>query len=146
MLAQRLLVDLQLRGDVGLGEAESRSALDERALSVGRLIFGSASHGSAIFALLQESSTTHRGFQHDAFARPKTSPQKFLIQPEIVIGKLLPIPASILFSIGNTRRISGSRRFMPPSRIDRSIFQQRPHRLRALARVFETSRGVSACY
>jgi hypothetical protein len=35
MLAQRLLVDLELLGDISLGEAESRSALDERALGVG---------------------------------------------------------------------------------------------------------------
>src|SRR3984893_11496134 len=40
MLAQRLLVDLQLLGDVGLSEAESRSVLDERALVCGRHIFG----------------------------------------------------------------------------------------------------------
>jgi hypothetical protein len=30
MLAQRVLVDLQLLGDVGLSEAESRSVLDRR--------------------------------------------------------------------------------------------------------------------
>jgi hypothetical protein len=40
MFAQRLLVDLQLLGDAGLSEAESRSALDERALGIGRLLFG----------------------------------------------------------------------------------------------------------
>jgi hypothetical protein len=40
MLAQRLLVDLQLLGDVGLSGAESRSALGERALVCGRHIFG----------------------------------------------------------------------------------------------------------
>jgi hypothetical protein len=40
MLAQRVLVDLQLLGDVGLSEAESRSVLDERALVCGRHIFG----------------------------------------------------------------------------------------------------------
>jgi hypothetical protein len=41
MLApQRLLVDLQLLGAVGLSEAESRSVLDERALVCGRHIFG----------------------------------------------------------------------------------------------------------
>jgi hypothetical protein len=33
--------DLQLLGDVGLGEAESRGVLNESALSVGRHIFGS---------------------------------------------------------------------------------------------------------
>jgi hypothetical protein len=43
MLAQRLLVDLQLLGDVGLSEAESRSALDERAPVCGRV--GSYSAG-----------------------------------------------------------------------------------------------------
>jgi hypothetical protein len=32
MLAQRLLVDLELIGDFGLSEAESRGALNERAL------------------------------------------------------------------------------------------------------------------
>jgi hypothetical protein len=30
---QRLLVDLELLGDIGLGDAESRGVLDERALS-----------------------------------------------------------------------------------------------------------------
>jgi hypothetical protein len=40
MLAQRLLVDLELLGDVGLSDAESRSALDDRALVCGRHIFG----------------------------------------------------------------------------------------------------------
>jgi hypothetical protein len=40
MLAQRLLVDAKLLGDVGLGETKSRSILNERALGVGRLIFG----------------------------------------------------------------------------------------------------------
>jgi hypothetical protein len=41
MLAQRLLVDLELIGDFGLGDANGRSVLDERALFGGRLIFGS---------------------------------------------------------------------------------------------------------
>src|SRR6202043_2142821 len=36
MLAQRLLVDLELLGAVSLSEAESRSVLDERALVCGR--------------------------------------------------------------------------------------------------------------
>ena len=40
MLAQRLLVDLELLGAVSLSEAESRSVLDERALVCGRHIFG----------------------------------------------------------------------------------------------------------
>ena len=40
MLAQRPLVDLELLGDVGLSEAESRSVLDERSLVCGRHIFG----------------------------------------------------------------------------------------------------------
>ena len=40
MLAQRLLVDLELIGDFGLGDANGRSALDERALFGSRLIFG----------------------------------------------------------------------------------------------------------
>ena len=40
MLAQRLLVDLELIGDFGLGDANGRSALDEGALFGSRLIFG----------------------------------------------------------------------------------------------------------
>src|SRR6476646_4384830 len=40
MLAQRLLVDLELLGAVSLSEAESRSVLGERALVCGRHIFG----------------------------------------------------------------------------------------------------------
>jgi hypothetical protein len=40
MLAQRLLVDLELIGDFGLGDASGRSVLDERALVCGRHIFG----------------------------------------------------------------------------------------------------------
>jgi hypothetical protein len=40
MLAQRLLADAKMLGDFGLGEAKSRSALDEGALFGGRLIFG----------------------------------------------------------------------------------------------------------
>ena len=48
MLAQRLLVDPQLLGDVGLSEAENRSALDERALSVGRLKFSSSIWSSSL--------------------------------------------------------------------------------------------------
>ena len=36
MLAQRLLVDLELIGDFGLGDANGRSVLDERALVCGR--------------------------------------------------------------------------------------------------------------
>ena len=40
MLAQRLLVDLELLGAVSLSEAESRSVLDERALVCDRHIFG----------------------------------------------------------------------------------------------------------
>src|ERR1700730_18147543 len=40
MLAQHLLVDLELLGAVSLSEAESRSVLDERALVCGRHIFG----------------------------------------------------------------------------------------------------------
>jgi hypothetical protein len=40
MLAQRLLVDLQLLGDVGLSDAKSRGVLNERALVCGRHIFG----------------------------------------------------------------------------------------------------------
>jgi hypothetical protein len=39
MLAQRLLVDLELIGDFGLGDANGRSVLDERALVCGRHIF-----------------------------------------------------------------------------------------------------------
>jgi hypothetical protein len=39
MLAQRLLVDLELIGDCGLGDANGRSVLDERALFGSRLIF-----------------------------------------------------------------------------------------------------------
>ena len=39
MLAQCLLVDLELLGAVRLSEAESRSVLDERALVCGRLKF-----------------------------------------------------------------------------------------------------------
>jgi hypothetical protein len=40
MLAQRLLVDLQLLGDVALCDAKSRGTLDERALICSRFIFG----------------------------------------------------------------------------------------------------------
>ena len=40
MLAQRLLVDLQLLGDVGLCDSKSRGTLDERALICSRFIFG----------------------------------------------------------------------------------------------------------
>jgi hypothetical protein len=53
MLAQRLLVDPQLLGDIGLSEAESRSALNERALGVGRLIFGG--HFPLLIALLRDA-------------------------------------------------------------------------------------------
>src|ERR1700731_3406235 len=53
MLAQRFLVDLQLLGDVGLSEAESRSVLDERALVCGRLIFGG--HFPLLIALLRDA-------------------------------------------------------------------------------------------
>jgi hypothetical protein len=38
--AQRLLVDLELLGDIGLGDAESRGVLNESALVSGRHIFG----------------------------------------------------------------------------------------------------------
>jgi hypothetical protein len=40
MLAQPLLADAKLLGDVGLGDTKSRSTLDEGALAIGRLIFG----------------------------------------------------------------------------------------------------------
>jgi hypothetical protein len=40
MLAQCLLADAKLLGDVGLGETKSRGVLNERALGIGRLIFG----------------------------------------------------------------------------------------------------------
>jgi hypothetical protein len=38
--AQRLLVDLELLGVIGLGDAESRGVLNESALVSGRHIFG----------------------------------------------------------------------------------------------------------
>jgi hypothetical protein len=40
MLAQPLLVDLELIGDVGLADAKSRGVLNESALVIGRHIFG----------------------------------------------------------------------------------------------------------
>jgi hypothetical protein len=53
MLAQRLLVDRQMLGDVGLSEAESRSALDEGALFGSRHIFGG--HFPLLIALLRDA-------------------------------------------------------------------------------------------
>jgi hypothetical protein len=44
MLAQGLLGDAKLLGDVGLGDAESRSALYEGSVNVGRLICRSSSN------------------------------------------------------------------------------------------------------
>jgi hypothetical protein len=48
MLAQRLLVDRQMLGDVGLSEAESRSALDEGALFGSRTYSAVTSRSSSL--------------------------------------------------------------------------------------------------
>src|SRR2546430_1190657 len=40
MIAQRRLANLKLSSYFGLGDAESRSALDQRAMGIGRHIFG----------------------------------------------------------------------------------------------------------
>jgi hypothetical protein len=50
------LVDAKLLGDVGLSEADSRSALDEAALIGGRHIFGRSGNGKARVALARKLS------------------------------------------------------------------------------------------
>ena len=61
--AQRLLVDLELLGDIGLGDAESRGVLNESALVSGRHIFGG--HFPLRIALLRDArGTTPTTFDH----------------------------------------------------------------------------------
>ena len=52
-MRSRLLVDLELLGDIGLGDAESRGVLNESALVSGRHIFGG--HFPLRIALLRDA-------------------------------------------------------------------------------------------